>query len=269
MRVWMLGSGSRGNAMLVECDGARVLVDVGFGPRALAQRLKTIDVAPESIEAAVITHEHTDHSGGVAACGRRWGWQVYATRGTIAGSSALATMGARELRAGHPVDVASMTLLPVRTSHDAQEPVALVATGRRSGARLGVAYDLGCVTRGIRAAFHDLDLLVVEANHDDRMLRVGPYPRVVQDRIAGRSGHLSNGDGADLARECVQRNLRHVVLAHLSEQCNTPALALQSVGEALRQVTFRGRLHAAHQRHVVGPFEAAGHVAGGQLTLGV
>jgi phosphoribosyl 1,2-cyclic phosphodiesterase len=263
----MLGSGSRGNAMLVECDGSRVLVDVGFGPRALAQRLHEVNIAPESIEAAVITHEHTDHVGGLAACARRWGWALFATRGTIAGSRALASAGATALEAGLSVDVSTLSLLPVRTSHDAQEPIALVATGRRSGERLGVAYDLGCVTKSVRAAFHDLDLLVVEANHDDGMLRNGPYPRVVQDRIAGRTGHLSNRDGAEFARGCVRRELRHVILAHLSEQCNTPSLALGCVGDSLRSAGYRGRVHAAHQQRVVGPFEASGHVTSGQLSL--
>jgi phosphoribosyl 1,2-cyclic phosphodiesterase len=117
-----------------------------------------------------------------------------------------------------------------------------------------VCYDLGHASDPVRVAMRELDVLVLEANHDDGMLRAGPYPPSVQGRIASRSGHLSNGAAARLARECANGNLRHVVLAHLSEVCNEPAVAMEAVTAALAGTRFRGRVHAATQHGPVGPF---------------
>jgi phosphoribosyl 1,2-cyclic phosphodiesterase len=264
----MLGSGSRGNAVLLETDGSRVLVDAGFPPRVLAQRLARVGVAPASIGAVVLTHEHTDHVRGVAAAATRWGWAIHATRGTIAGCADLVGRGVRILEPGVTSPLGEFDVVAVRAPHDAAEPVALVLTARQSGARAGIAYDLGHVTDGVRQAMRDLDLLVLEANHDPAMLRSGPYPPVVQDRIAGRHGHLANPDAAALAREVSHRGLSDVILAHLSQQCNRPALALGAVGEGLRRARFRGRLTASSQDDVAGPFGAPVRTAV-QLPLGL
>ena len=140
-----------------------------------------------------------------------------------------------------------LELRVLRTPHDANEPVALVASSRSSGARVGVLYDLGHVTPRLAAHFSDLDAFLLESNHDDEMLRNGPYPRVVQDRIAGPRGHLSNADAGAVARLCVHRGLRHLVLCHLSENNNLPEVALRSMRAALRGSGFRGTLQAAPQ----------------------
>ncbi|MDQ6827787.1 MAG: MBL fold metallo-hydrolase [Gemmatimonadota bacterium] len=255
MRIWMLGSGSRGNAVLVECGESRLLIDCGFSPTELARRLEATGTAPECIEALIVTHEHADHARGVAAASRRWGWDVYASTGTVAADASLAEIGVHTFDAGATLSFTHVELRTVRCSHDAAEPVALIATSVASGARAGIAYDLGMMTGNVRDAFTHLDLLVLEANHDDLMLREGPYPIFVQRRIAGRSGHLSNAASAEAARECVHRHLHDVVLAHISEQCNTPVLALKAVGAALTRTRFRGRLTAARQDGVVGPFD--------------
>ena len=268
MRMWVLGSGSRGNAVLFETGRGRVLVDAGFPPRVLAQRLAKVGVPPASIGAVVITHEHTDHVRGAAAAAARWGWTIHATRGTIAGSADLVGRGARILEPGVTSTIGEFDVVAVRAPHDATEPVALVLTARESGARAGVAYDLGHVTDGVRQAMRDLDLLVLEANHDPGMLRSGPYPPVVQDRIAGRHGHLANPDAAALAREVAHRGLADVVLAHLSQQCNRPEIALGAVGDGLRRARFRGRLTAASQDEVAGPFGAPVRTTV-QLALGL
>ncbi|HEX5631788.1 MAG TPA: MBL fold metallo-hydrolase, partial [Gemmatimonadales bacterium] len=168
----------------------------------------------------------------------------------------LAGRGVRVIETGVAFAVGEFDVLAVRAPHDATEPVALVLTARRTGARAGVAYDLGHVTDGVRRAMCELDLLVLEANHDPAMLRSGPYPPFVQERISGRHGHLSNPDAAALAREVAHRGLGDVVLAHLSEKCNQPGLALGAVGEGLRRARHRGRLAAARQDDVVGPFGA-------------
>lgn len=254
MRLWVLGSGSRGNAVLIECGETRVLVDAGFAPREMAGRLAAAGVAPQSIRACVITHEHADHVKGACAGAARWGWALHASEGTLEGCPTLLGADARTFEPGASLDLGGLELRTVPTPHDALAPVAVVATSTRSGARAAVCYDLGHASDPVKVALRDVDLLVLEANHDEAMLRVGPYPRSVQERIAGRRGHLSNGAAARLARESASFNLTHVVLAHLSESCNQPALAERAVSGALTGTRFRGRVHVAPQGAVLGPF---------------
>lgn len=254
MRVWLLGSGSKGNAVLLESADSRVLIDAGFPPRVLAARLAEIGVAPASIEACVVTHEHTDHVRGAAAAARKWGWSLYATGGTARACPELAEAGARELASGTCVELARFTLEAVPTSHDAADPVAVLATARVSGTRTGVLYDLGAVTPAVRERFRELDMLVLESNHDEGMLRGGPYPRSVQERIASRRGHLSNRAAGAFARETAHAGLNHVVLAHVSENCNDRGLAAAAMRESLRGTRFRGQVGVALQHGVVGPF---------------
>ncbi|HEX5829990.1 MAG TPA: MBL fold metallo-hydrolase [Gemmatimonadaceae bacterium] len=258
MRLWSLGSGSRGNALLLESGEARVLVDAGFPPRTLAQRLRAVGVEPEAIAACVVTHEHTDHVRGAAAAARRWGWTLHASAGTADAYPELTTAPVARFTAGDTLELPGFSLQTLASSHDAAAPVVLVATARASGARAGIAYDLGTVLAGVEAAFVDLDLLVLESNHDEAMLRAGPYPPVVRARIASRTGHLSNRVAAAFAERCVRRETSHVVLAHLSEKCNTRAVALEGMGAALRRTRFRGALHAAAQDTPMGPFAVRG-----------
>ena len=254
MRLWVLGSGSGGNAVLIECGETRVLIDAGFAPRELARRLAAVGVAPSSIRACVITHEHSDHVKGAQAATDRWGWALHASRGTAEAWPTLLDADARTFEPGDTFAVGGVELRTVPTPHDAAAPVALVATSIHSGARAGVCYDLGHATDPVRVAMRELDLLVLEANHDEGMLRAGPYPPVVQRRIASRSGHLSNGAAAKLARECAHHNLRHIVLAHLSENCNDKVIAHETVSSSLAGTRFRGRVHVSSQYAVVGPF---------------
>ena len=253
MKLWMLGSGSSGNAVLVECDGSRILVDCGFGPRTLAGRLKAIGIAPESIEGCLVTHEHVDHIRGAAAAARRWGWGVYATPGTAL---------ARELRKtrvqqfvpGTLIEFTRMTVETTTIPHDARQPVGFVVTSRSTGARAGLFYDFGRITPAIADACESLDVLVLESNHDDVMLRNGPYPPFLQARIAGNLGHLSNARAGKFARETATKRLNHLVLAHLSESNNTEKVAMNSMQAALGKSRFGGTLTAAKQDSVVGPF---------------
>ncbi|HET7583311.1 MAG TPA: MBL fold metallo-hydrolase [Gemmatimonadaceae bacterium] len=256
MRLWVLGSSSAGNAVLLESGETRVLVDAGFHPRTLAARLHAIGVPPGSIAAALITHEHGDHVRGACAGARRWGWALYATRGTIAAVPELAAAGAQPIGTARPVAVGDLALHAMPTSHDAAEPVGVVATDTRTGARAGIAYDLGRADAGVHRALQDLELLVLEANHDPQMLRAGPYPRSVQARIASARGHLSNAAAASLACACAGRTLAHLVLAHLSVRCNDPHVATHTVGSALARTAFRGALHTAPPQRPIGPFLA-------------
>lgn len=250
MQVTILGSGSRGNAVVLEADGARVLVDAGFNARTLATRMATTDIAPESISAVVLTHEHTDHVTGVCTAARKWGWKVFATAGTIAGTPGLPALRPNAIAPGETLVLDTMEFRCVRTPHDATEPIAVVVHAPASGARLGIAYDLGHVPTAVEQAMRHLDALILESNHDEEMLRAGPYPRVVQDRIAGTHGHLSNRAAADFARRVSHGGLRHLVLAHLSEQNNSPAVARDAVAMAVRSAQFRGSLTVATQNAV-------------------
>ncbi|GAC1695606.1 MAG: MBL fold metallo-hydrolase [Gemmatimonadaceae bacterium] len=268
MNLWVLGSGSRGNAVLIEAEGGRLLVDAGFPPTVLASRLAAIGVAPDSIDGVVLTHEHTDHARGVVAGSVRWGWAVYATPATARAAGAASLTGARDLPKGTTVALPTMDVQTFSVAHDAADPVGVVVTARRTGARAAVVHDLGVATPDVRRACAAVDILVLEANHDEGMLRAGPYPSSVKQRIAGRKGHLSNRAAAGCAREVAHRGLAHVVLAHLSEVCNAPAVALRAVSAALAGGCFSGSVHVTRQDEIVGPFAPARRAPGcRQLTL--
>lgn len=254
MRIWSLGSGSKGNAVLVECGDTRVLVDAGFGVRTLAARLAAIGIAPASISACLVTHEHTDHTRGAAAAAARWGWSLHASAGTLAGSPELADAPVQTFAAGATLAVGRADIRSVPVSHDGAEPVGYVVTDRASGARSAIVYDLGTATPAVREAVREVDVLVLEANHDEGMLRSGPYPPFLQARIACRTGHLSNRAAAALGAECAHASLNHIVLAHLSEKNNDHGVATATVSRSLARTRFRGKVSTAAQHAPVGPF---------------
>jgi phosphoribosyl 1,2-cyclic phosphodiesterase len=246
MKVHVLGSGSGGNAVVLDTGRERVLVDAGFSPRRLKERMQRVGLTPESVSALIITHEHGDHICGARFAAARWNWPVYATAGTLHGGRwRKARVEAVEPRREFALEDLSIRF--VRTPHDAREPVAIVATARSSGARVGIAYDLGHATPRFVNHFTEVDVLLLEANHDDEMLRTGPYPWPVKQRVAGMRGHLSNHAAGAMARACVHRELRHIVLCHLSQTNNVPEVAMRAVRGALRGSGFRGTMHAADQ----------------------
>lgn len=249
----MIGSGSKGNAVLVESGDTRVLIDAGFQPRELERRLTAIGIPPGSIRACVVTHEHGDHVSGVRAAVETWGWSVHASEGTVRACPALTDADVRTFEPGCTIAIGGIELRTVPTPHDAESPVAIVATATKSGARAGICYDLGHATDAVRVAMRELDILVLESNHDEGMLRTGPYPPSVVRRISGREGHLSNRAAGALAKQCVGPSLRHVVLAHLSERCNEPEIARAEMTTALAATRFRGRVDVATQHAVLGP----------------
>jgi phosphoribosyl 1,2-cyclic phosphodiesterase len=228
-------------------DTGALLVDCGFGPRTLAARLKTVGLRPQQITDVVLTHEHTDHVCGVLRARRRWSWRLSATAGTTRTTPGLAEAVTYRLVSGRRLRLAGLAVETVRTPHDAAESVALVVTHEKSGARVGLVYDLGHWTASIAAQLQRLDALVVETNHDPEMLRTGPYPPFLQARVAGRQGHLSNDEGAALAAAVAHRGLGTVVAAHLSEKNNLPSLALGAMQRRLGRSAFRGAVHAARQ----------------------
>jgi phosphoribosyl 1,2-cyclic phosphodiesterase len=273
VKAWTLGSGSKGNAIVLESDGTRVLIDVGYSPRALAQRLASVHIAPESISAVILTHEHIDHMRGVCAAQRRWKWQVYGSAGTIAAIAKLNPERCTPVRSSAAFTIGAMQIELVRVPHDAAATTAVVATATRTGFRTGVAHDLGAVRDSLRRAFARLDLLLLESNHDDEMLANGPYPPFLQSRISGGSGHLSNRKSAAFAQELAGPALRELVLLHLSEVNNTPRHALEAAKGALKGARVQCPVTAAPQDRAAGPFGETGRggarhrVAAQQLQL--
>jgi phosphoribosyl 1,2-cyclic phosphodiesterase len=272
MKVWVLGSGSSGNAVLLENGDTRLLVDAGFGPRTLARRMKLAGVDAASIAACIITHDHSDHVGGAAKAAERWGWQIFASRGT-ADATDFGDLAVTTFAPGDTLLVGSMEIQTVATPHDAAEPVGLLATAVDSGARASICYDIGHASDGVRTLCDSVDVLVLEANHDEGMLWAGPYPPWLCQRIAGKMGHLSNRAAAAVARDAATAQMAHLVLAHLSETNNSPALADRTVRSALRKTAFKGKLSTSNQDAVVGPFMPKGFTARSvlpaQLTLGL
>lgn len=226
IRIASAGSGSRGNATLVEADGIRVLVDCGFGARELSERLAALDVDVASIDAVLLTHEHADHASGAAAAISTLSLRVMATPGT---AHALGIDGIETFSAHHPLHIGPLEVRPVPVPHDAREPVQFVFEHR--GVEVGVLTDLGHVSRHVQTAFADLDALLLESNHDLDALWRGPYPTRLKRRVAGPHGHLSNEQAGQLLAGVRQERLQHVIVAHVSEQNNSPELARETLAE--------------------------------------
>lgn len=271
MKLCVLGSGSRGNAILMQAGTTRILVDAGFAPRAMARRLGAIGVDPASISAVIVTHEHTDHAKGAAAGAARWGWRVFATPGTRAASVSLAKTPVQTISSSGSFTIGDIELMTVGTSHDADEPIAVVASCPVTGSRAAIVYDLGVMTEAVQRAVAGVNVLVLESNHDVAMLRNGPYPVSLQRRIASRHGHLSNQAAGRAAVRCSHRGLAHVVLAHLSEINNTPAVATEAMLRALARTEFRGTVTAAGQDAPSATISAtrSKHFGSDQLSLGL
>lgn len=249
MRVCVLGSGSGGNATLIQAGDTRVLVDAGFSAKDLARRLDSIGVSPESVAAVVITHDHGDHTRGAGVFARRHGVPIYLTEATQAACSGLfrGTETLVPYRASFPFTIGSLRIEPFITVHDAADPVAVAVVDEETGARVGVATDLGRPTEQVRMALSGSDFLILEANHDEELLHSSGYPWSVRRRISSSHGHLSNRAAAQFALELLHPRLAGVLLAHLSVECNRPALALEVVGTSLRKAGFQGFLDVAHQ----------------------
>lgn len=272
MIVTVLGSGSSGNAILVESENTTLLVDAGFSGRDLERRLAEVDRAPDAIDALFITHEHSDHTRGMGIFARRWGTPLFLSDRTREACRNL-LRGSEEVHpysCDNPVTIGDLEVEPFLTVHDAVDPFAITVTERGSGEKLGIATDLGRPTAAVRHALRHCDLLVLEANHDEIMLRESVYPWSVKSRIAGSHGHLSNRAAAELVAEVAHERLGAVVLAHLSEQANDPDLAHDVIGLRLESLGFRGTLEVARQESPLQPIHISNNRARllpPQLTL--
>jgi len=227
-RFASLGSGSRGNATLIEAGATSVLVDCGFAARELVARCEGLGFDPRGLSALLVTHEHGDHMRGVGAVARRFGIPVWMTHGTWRAAD-FGTIANLNLFAGHEGDfsIGDLQVTPVPVPHDAREPTQFVFT--REGLRLGLLTDLGSITQRVLDTFDGVDALLLECNHDTAMLASGPYPPSLRARVGGRFGHLNNVQAADFLRRIDHGRLRHLVAGHLSEKNNAPELAREAI----------------------------------------
>lgn len=247
LRLCVLGSGSAGNCVVIESGAHRILVDAGFSCRQIEKRLEAVGVAPGTIESIVLTHEHGDHVRGAARFAKRHSATIYGTRGTLENSGLAATpVPTEELASSKPRRLGGFLVHPFTVPHDAREPIGVVIEDG-SGRRIGVAADLGTASRLAWAHLAELDGLVVETNHDLDMLRRGPYPWHLKQRVAGRHGHLSNREAAEGLAELVSERLRWVVLYHLSRTNNSPTLAAEAITQVLRACGSAARVCVSEQ----------------------
>ena len=220
IRFCVLASGSRGNSIYIESPGSRILIDAGLSGKETLGRLSAIGVPPESLDALVVSHEHTDHIRGVGVLARRLEVPVYITRTTLdAAAATLKKIPALQLfRDGTSLRIGDMSLRPFAASHDAADPVNFVVGHEES--QVGIVTDLGVVTTLARSRLKGCGALILETNHDMEMLRKGPYPPSLKQRILSRVGHLSNVQAARLLEEIHHDGMQCLCLAHLSEENN-------------------------------------------------
>ena len=232
MRFASLGSGSRGNATLVEAGATRVLLDCGFSCAETEKRLARLGLEARDVDAILVTHEHSDHISGVARFSRRFGIPVWMTAGTEAVHRGGGVAAWHCFSSHERFCIGGLEIAPYPVPHDAREPCQFVFSD--GAVRLGVLTDAGSVTAHMVKALDSLDALILECNHDPELLACGPYPVRLQQRVGGRYGHLSNQQAADLLSQIATTRLQHLVAAHLSEKNNRADLARRALADVLR-----------------------------------
>jgi phosphoribosyl 1,2-cyclic phosphodiesterase len=244
LRFATLGSGSRGNALLLETRDVRVLIDCGFPAREIEKRLAALSVDPQTLSGIFITHEHADHIRGVGALARRYRLPVWMTEGSFraADYGQLPQLFRLDSHADW-ITLGDLELRPFPVPHDAREPCQFLF--QSGGRRLGLLTDTGHITPHIQQSLLGSDGLILEFNHDSEMLRNGPYPPRLQARVGGRHGHLSNHQAAGLLKQVAGPQLQCLVASHLSEKNNHPEKVLQVVEDVDDRLTQL--LHIARQ----------------------
>lgn len=236
MKICLLGSGSKGNALLIESGRTRLLIDAGLSARQIRRRLELIGTDAASLTALLITHEHTDHVRGLGPLVRQLDLPVY-LQSDLAGRlpDVGKTAAVREFADGEDFTVNDLTIRPFAVTHDSLAPVGFTFSGECG--KVGLATDLGVVTRLVTDCLRDCRALIVETNHDEAMLRDGPYPWQLKQRVRSSHGHLSNYAGSVLLQDLLWTGLETVFLGHLSETNNRPELAVQAARKVLNGQT--------------------------------
>ena len=241
LRFASLGSGSRGNALLVEFGSTLLMIDCGLPRKTVEERLRAVDRSPRDVTALLVTHEHTDHSQGVETFARRYNTPVWMTLGT---ASALGSRTKFEPLSCHrELNLGGMTVEPYPVPHDAREPCQFVFAA--GGRRLGLLTDAGHVTPHMYDRLAACDALAVECNHDLEWLQRGPYPESLKARVASRFGHLNNVQTTELLSRLDASRLQWVMGLHLSERNNSPEQVRAALRPALEAARYP--LHLATQ----------------------
>jgi phosphoribosyl 1,2-cyclic phosphodiesterase len=228
----LLGSSSSGNTTLVSNGATNILVDVGLSGRETVRRLREIGLEPEDISAVVVSHEHGDHCRGVGPFVKSLDIPVFITDGALESSKIILDPGKhRRIVAGEPFDVYGIEFTGFSVPHDAADPLGFIM--EKDGIKVGIALDLGYFSNLVLERLKSCDGVILESNHDVRMLKAGPYPWALKQRVLSRKGHLSNDSVAQFLQNDFDGKAAHVVLAHLSKQNNLPELALLSAQRAL------------------------------------
>jgi phosphoribosyl 1,2-cyclic phosphodiesterase len=250
VKFCVLASGSSGNSAFLATSRTRILVDAGLSLRELAKRLDSIGESTEQLDAILITHEHTDHVGGLLRLLRKRKFQipVYLTHLTAPEIDWEESQPRLErFQAGMSFTVGDIEISSFSIPHDARDPVGFYF--RAEGVRVGIATDLGYIPDSIRFHLRGVDVLLLESNHDVEMLKVGPYPWVVKQRVMGRRGHLSNDMVCDFVTHDLDRSTGTLILGHLSEHNNHPEIVRMGAAEALFARSHPARLVIAEQAH--------------------
>ena len=228
MRIASLGSGSRGNATLVQYQDTTLLVDNGFSLKQFMRRLERLEIELDAIDAVLLTHEHGDHSGGVERLCARHEIPLWTAVGT-ARAALSPDFEYQRLVAGRAVIIGGIEIIPVTVPHDASEPLQFIFHQLDNGKRLGILTDTGHITRHIVEAFSCLDGLLLEFNYDVEMLASGPYPEMLKQRVGGNLGHLSNDQSVDLLRQIDTGSLNCLIAGHISEKNNRSSIVDQLI----------------------------------------
>lgn len=231
MQFASLGSGSRGNATLIEAGSTLVMVDCGFSCRETERRMRRLGRSPEQLAAVLVTHEHADHIRGVAVLARKYGLPVWLSNGTRRMLQDNDLPDICGLDGAARIEIGDLDIMPYTVPHDAREPCQYVFTDGNH--RFGMLTDTGRITAHIRDCLDACHALLLECNHDIGMLAAGPYPEGLKQRVGGPLGHLSNSQAGGLLEQIDTSRLQHVVAAHLSDKNNRPELARQALAAAL------------------------------------
>lgn len=233
MHICSLASSSSGNCIYIGSENTHLLIDVGISGKKIAQGLEALNVSPSSLNGILITHEHSDHIKSLGIMARKYKIPIYATNNTwneLINTCKLGNIDLSlhyEIRPDESFDINDITVHPFKTSHDAVDPVCYTFTSNNK--KIGMATDLGCYNDYIKEKLMHSDVLFIEANHDIKMLEVGKYPYFLKQRILSDYGHLSNEMSGKLISELMHKDLKHIVLGHLSKENNYPELAYESV----------------------------------------
>ena len=230
MKICTLASGSSGNSLYIESEGAKILVDAGISLRQIGLRLRRLDVEISEIDAVVVTHEHSDHTAALP----RIDAPIYVASATLHLWKDKVT-SLSEFGSDAPFEIKDLRITPFSVPHDALDPVGFTIESQKSE-KVGVVTDIGCVTQLVKERLKGSDVLVLEYNHDNDILLYSHYPWDLKQRIKGRLGHLSNIQASELLGELMHRRLKHVVLAHLSQVNNRPEVAFESATSVVKSI---------------------------------